>query len=97
MPHTHSAPSTEPHSWLPILGTIEYQAGSRLTFVAAPWRSLDDEPPVHYASVTFPSGALLMADWFAIPEFTNLVDADIEALPSINAEYGRIRLAQHYV
>jgi len=83
-------------SWLPVLGTLDFEPGFRAAFVAAPLRSLGDEPPLHHASVSFASGMLLMADWMRVAELSEIVDADTKALPDVCSEYGRIDLAKHY-
>lgn len=75
--------------WAPRYGTLK----GRREFVAL----TEGLPPrqVHYDTITVPSGSLLLADWFRIETFTEVVDAN-KPKDSIETEFGRSTLSAYY-
>lgn len=58
-------------------------------------QKIEKRPSIAYASVSFKTGNLLIADWFRIEEFTNVVD-ESKNLESVNSELGREVQTQRY-
>lgn len=81
-------------NWVPSL--VKFIPGATLQDRAR-FELAKEEPiqKVIEAQIEFKTGHLIVADWFKIDEFTQLVDKDNNF--SVNSEKGRIEQAQYYL
>lgn len=82
--------------WKARLGTVDRRPRSQGgTGAVIP---LSEDAPgaaVHHLTIPVPSGQLLLADWFRIPEFTSVVEVKRDEF-DINLAIGRVAQTRHY-
>lgn len=81
-------------NWQPALGTAVVAPGSswkNTTFVEV---TPLEAPKVEHHVLTVPSGRLLIADWFRLPQFTDVVDAGVGR--DHESDAAELRTVGHY-
>lgn len=80
-------------TWAPVLGTYDRENGK---FDFVPLTENAPRPGMQHVQIPVPTGELLIADWFRVPGFTEIVDANKRQRKSINTMAGKHETAHIY-